>query len=152
MFSHLKIIPADSARSRQVPLMVLSGQTERINRSAATFELTANQYVQQLRSTGSIHASISVPNTAKYKNASKKPLPASEGTNALVIGSIRHNGSQAGHMDHKLEEDEETTMQAVAGPIDSFNLDLETVLFYPRFPSIPVFSKSIRLLLPWMFR
>lgn len=97
--------------------MVLSGQTGNIDKKASTFEIVASQYVQQLRQSGVVPVSITVPDVPRFKN--KKPLPATDGTNAMVIGFLNSVSRLS-------------TMAA-----ECFRLTLESVVFYPRAHNIP---------------
>ncbi|KAI0718185.1 hypothetical protein C8T65DRAFT_570848 [Cerioporus squamosus] len=117
------ITSARSADAQQRPLMVLSGQTGNIDKKASTFEIVASQYVQQLRQSGAVPASITVPDVPRFKN--KKPLPVTDGTNAMVIGFLNSVSRLS-------------TMAA-----EFFRLRLESVVFYPRAHNIPPPRKCV---------
>ncbi|KAI0739008.1 hypothetical protein C8Q80DRAFT_1203302 [Daedaleopsis nitida] len=113
----------DADAIKQYPLIITSGQTS--NRQNDMFDLSASQYVHQLRGMGTISATVSLADNPRFKNTAKKPLPSIDGTNALVVGF--------------LEGVKRLSNQAAS----SFRLVLESVVFYPRsVPSPPAYHSS----------
>ncbi len=98
--------------------MVVSGQANDIDRTAATFKLSASQYVQQLGATGRLRTSVTIPNTGRYKKV--KPLPFSEGANATVSGVLM--GVE------RVPSKDSTDIQLP----DCFRLELGNVTYFPR--------------------
>ncbi|RDX47317.1 hypothetical protein OH76DRAFT_1525986 [Lentinus brumalis] len=106
------------ANPRIYPMMVVSGQANDIDRTAATFKLSASQYVQQLGATGRLRTSVTIPNTGRYKKV--KPLPFSEGANATVSGVLM--GVE------RVPSKDSTDIQLP----DCFRLELGNVTYFPR--------------------
>ncbi|KAI0754117.1 hypothetical protein C8Q80DRAFT_1137012 [Daedaleopsis nitida] len=112
----------DADATRQRPLIITSGQTGHVNTNRDSFELSASQYVQQLRGSGSLAATVSLADNPRFKNSSKKPLPSANGTNTLVVGSL------------------EGIRRLPTFTMESFQLALESVVYYPRALSAPLYQ------------
>ncbi|KAH9857116.1 hypothetical protein C2E23DRAFT_720686 [Lenzites betulinus] len=121
-------VPDADARRR--PVMTVNGPAREINRedaSAASFKITANQFVQQLKDAnpGQLSVIIEIPDSGRFKNG-RKPLPPNEGSNAAVIGQLTSVERTA------------PTMAAVM-----FCLSMENVTYFPRsHTSLPVHHPS----------
>lgn len=114
---------------RQNPLLLLSGPVVHIDKgsNASSFDMFAPQYVQQLKGFGRVAAHVTIPDSPRYRNAGKKPLPAGDSAYAVLNGFLSRV-----NRDGKLAA-------------ESFEVTLENVAYPNRgTPAIPVFSKSIQ--------
>ncbi|EIW59196.1 uncharacterized protein TRAVEDRAFT_64370 [Trametes versicolor FP-101664 SS1] len=121
---------APDADARKCPVMMVNGPAREISGrddNPASFKITANQFVQQLKDAnpGHISAVVEIPDNGRFK-AGKKPLPPNEGSNAAVVGQL-------------------TAVERAAPAMvaESFHLSMENVAYFPRsHSSLPVHQPS----------
>ncbi len=119
--------PGVGAGAKTNPVVVVSGATNDIDRTAATFKLCAAQYVQQLGSAGKLPVSVTIPDTGRYKKT--KPLPFNEGSNATVIGHLMHVERAPDAPSRDVSDDDDL---AAPPPAEYLGLQLENVVYFPR--------------------
>ncbi|OSC96139.1 hypothetical protein PYCCODRAFT_1482032 [Trametes coccinea BRFM310] len=121
------MVHVPGANAHQYPVMIVNGPVRETEREAATFKVSAMQFVQQLRDSnpGVTNIHVTIPDTGRFKNG-KKPLPPSDGFNAAVVGTLA-----------AIDRDPET----MAGQM--FRLTLENVTYLPRLnSSLPVHTPA----------